>query len=130
MAFYLQQIELIKQVTDNFELFQNSYANTSFNTIFQYDVEENTSVILAFTVSSKEVNGTGFSSFVRHVLISRQAAGAAQIESVPHSSFTQKSNNNFEVNIIPSGNSILFQVKNLNGIETKWQGNAVINKTN
>lgn len=121
-------IDAISTFVDRFINFNNTFSGISYNTIYEYDVEDNSTVLLTFSVVAKELTSNSRASFKRTSTFYRDNGGAVQTIENTQTDYTNEQLSGFDAKFSISGNKVQLQVKNGNSLSTKWSGSLEVEK--
>lgn len=108
---------------DRFITFSGTYSDTAYHTIYEYDIPDNTTVLLVMSVIGKENSSTNRAGFRRTGTFYRDTGSAQQVD-IPQTDYTQESLQAFDAKFVISGNKVQVQVRNANAVSTKWSGSV------
>lgn len=127
----LQSIEKADEILDaldefinRFQLISKNFNSNSFETIYEYIPENNSTVMLTFSVLAKDTGTNKKAGFKRTAIFTKDLDIVTSV-AVSQSDFTG-SQDNFSVKLIPQGDKILVQVKGATSNLTSWQGSIEI----
>lgn len=93
--------------------------NTAFNNIYSFRVPNMGVVTGTFRITAIQGDNAEQASFIRSGTWFRNGSLVQQM-GIIQSDFTNKSNTNFDLDIIKTGDTVIIKVKNANATNTKW----------
>jgi len=118
-------IDALDNFVDRFQLLNRSFSSNSFQTIHEYTPINNCTVMLTFSVLTKDTITNKIAGFKRTAIFTK-SAGIVTGVAVPQSDFTGSQDSNFSVKFVSDNDKILIQVKGATSNLTSWQGSLEI----
>ena len=119
-------LDALNQFLDRFVPISGVFSSSGWSTIYEYVPENNDTTMLTLSVIGRE-NNIKQASFKRTAVFFKQNNTVSSINLV-QSDFTNKTEDDFNARLMPSGDRILLQVKGATSNPTRWKGSLEIEK--
>jgi hypothetical protein len=133
LRLQMQNVESADEIVDSLNEFLNrfilisgTFTSTQWSTIYEYVPENNTTVMLTYSIIAKQsVNSQA--GFKRTAVFYKDSNSVSSIN-LSQSDFTSKTDDGFNARLIANGDKILLQVKGATSNSTKWNGSIEVEK--
>jgi hypothetical protein len=118
-------LNALNEFIERFTLISGEFSSTNWETIYEYELENNSTVMMTFSIIGKENNNR---AGLKRTSVFYKDLGNVQAVKIEQSDFSSKSNDSFNARLFPDGNVVKLQVRGATNNLTKWMGSVEIER--